>query len=484
MTRWTAFAGIVGVLLSLLLALTRSSAKLLQQSADGADTDVDAGSAREYFEQQTERVTDPVGDTVSVEGDSDRAGGGERRGGEGGRSEDSRRGRGGRGERPRSNRRPPKSDHTAADRDQPDSTDRDHPSMEELSGLDPSDIPRGDRRGSASSGPDDRWQETTGSGDRWTDPDDSSDRWTEPTVDDDRDESLTNEDRDESLTDEAFDNQPDGTDLRDITDPSGDRSDDTLDRPGDSGASGLPEEVTRSDENRSMVGPADSYGFEPPLPEERTPGIRVGETELTTRVLLLNVVASQLLFAGLLVGAVWWTGVPASALGLTPIDGLSALAVGTALGVGLWLASETGSRLGRRLGLDASDALRDALAPSNRNEWILLLGVVLPVVALFEEFLFRSVLIGAVGAGFDLPAWALVVGSSVVFALAHSAQGYGGIAVTGLLGAVLGTAFVATGSFLVVVLAHYLVNALEFVVHESNLLRTIARWRVRRRLGG
>jgi membrane protease YdiL (CAAX protease family) len=364
--------------------------------------------------------------------------------------------------------------------------------MDELSGLDPSDIPRRDRRGTASSGPDDRWQETTGSGDRWTDPDDSSDRWTDPTADSNRDESfadenreepLADEDREESRANETFDDQPDGTDLRDITDPSGDRSDDTLDRPGGAGAGGLPDEVTRGDENRSVVGPADSYGFEPQLPEERTPGIRVGETELSTRVLLLNVVASQLLFAGLLVGAVWWTGVPSSALGLTPVGGLSALAVGTALGLGLWLASETGSRIGRQFGLDPSETLRDALAPSNRNEWILLLGVVLPVVALFEEFLFRSVLIGAVGAGFDLPAWALVVGSSVVFALAHSAQGYGGIVVTGLLGAVLGTAFVATGSFLVVVLAHYLVNALEFVVHESNLLRTIARWRVRRRLG-
>jgi hypothetical protein len=40
------------------------------------------------------------------------------------------------------------------------------------------------------------------------------------------------------------------------------------------------------------------------------------------------------------------------------------------------------------------------------------------------------------------------------------------IVVTGGLGFVLAGAFIITGSFLVVFVAHYLVNALEFLVHE------------------
>jgi membrane protease YdiL (CAAX protease family) len=41
------------------------------------------------------------------------------------------------------------------------------------------------------------------------------------------------------------------------------------------------------------------------------------------------------------------------------------------------------------------------------------------------------------------------------------------MAVTGALGFVLAAAFVVTGSLLSVIVAHYLVNALEFVVHEG-----------------
>jgi hypothetical protein len=39
--------------------------------------------------------------------------------------------------------------------------------------------------------------------------------------------------------------------------------------------------------------------------------------------------------------------------------------------------------------------------------------------------------------------------------------------VTGALGFALAAGFVLTGSLVVVVVAHYLVNALEFTVHEG-----------------
>ncbi len=96
----------------------------------------------------------------------------------------------------------------------------------------------------------------------------------------------------------------------------------------------------------------------------------------------------------------------------------------------------------------------------------------LPTVALFEEFLFRAVLVGAFSAGaaaLGVPAspWLLAVLSSVAFALGHGAQGRAGVVATGTLGFVLAAAFLLTGSFVVVAVAHYLVNALTFVVHEG-----------------
>jgi membrane protease YdiL (CAAX protease family) len=77
------------------------------------------------------------------------------------------------------------------------------------------------------------------------------------------------------------------------------------------------------------------------------------------------------------------------------------------------------------------------------------------------------VLVGALSTGFGVSPWLLAAGSSVAFGLGHGAQGRAGVAVTGALGFVLAAAYVLTGSLLAVVLAHYLVNALEFVVHEG-----------------
>ena len=190
--------------------------------------------------------------------------------------------------------------------------------------------------------------------------------------------------------------------------------------------------------------------------------------QLSTPALLANVAISQGVFAVLVVVMAWYTEIPAWAFGLAR-ETLSLVAVGTGLvvGVGLFLLNEVGAAVGRRRGFAAPTELRAALAPDTAAGWVLLFVVVLPIIAGFEELLFRGALIGVAAAGTGLPPWLLVVGSSVAFALGHGAQGRLGIVVTGLLGAGLGVVFVLTGSLLVVVVAHYVVNALEFLVHEG-----------------
>jgi len=188
----------------------------------------------------------------------------------------------------------------------------------------------------------------------------------------------------------------------------------------------------------------------------------------STPALLVNVVVSQGLFASLLVVGAWLAGIPAGALGLSADAVASApLGVGVALGVGLHAVNTVGTRLSDRFGLGDSSTLRRAMAPESTAGWVVLLAVVLPLVAGFEELLFRGVLIGAFAAGFGLSPWLLAGLSSVAFALGHGAQGRLGVVVTGALGFVLAAAFVVTGSLMTVVVAHYLVNALEFVVNET-----------------
>ncbi|QLG26214.1 CPBP family intramembrane metalloprotease [Halorarum halophilum] len=189
--------------------------------------------------------------------------------------------------------------------------------------------------------------------------------------------------------------------------------------------------------------------------------------DLPKPALLVNAALSQALFGAVLAVAAWWTGIPHAALGLAPDATPRFLGLGVVLGLALWLANELAGRAGTRFGFEGGEELRALLAPETPGEWVLLLAGVLPVVALVEEFLFRAALVGALGAGFGVQPWLLVVGSSVAFALGHGAQGRAGMLVTGVLGLVFGAAFVLTGSLLVVVVAHYLVNALEFVVHEG-----------------
>ena len=202
-----------------------------------------------------------------------------------------------------------------------------------------------------------------------------------------------------------------------------------------------------------------------------TDGAPTGADErgLSTGALLVNVAFTQGLFGGLLLAAAWYTDVPAWAFGITgePLStGFPAVLVGTALGVGLYVANELGAASADAMGIEYDERLRSMLAPDTALGWLTLFGLVLPIVAGVEEFLFRAAIIGVTTAGFGTSPWVLAVVSSLAFALGHGAQGRLGIVVTGGLGFVLAGAFIVTGSFLVVFVAHYLVNALEFAVHE------------------
>lgn len=193
--------------------------------------------------------------------------------------------------------------------------------------------------------------------------------------------------------------------------------------------------------------------------------------DFSTGTLLANVALSQGLFGAVLLGAAWLAEIPPAALGVTLGDpssvGLPAVATGIAVGIALYVGNELAAVVVDALGVDYSEGLRESLAPETLGGWFVLLLGVLPIIAGFEELLFRAALIGAFATGFGLSPWFLAAFSTAAFAVGHGAQGPGGVAVTGLLGFALAAAYILTGSLLVVIVAHYLVNALEFVVHEG-----------------
>jgi len=192
--------------------------------------------------------------------------------------------------------------------------------------------------------------------------------------------------------------------------------------------------------------------------------------ELSPGALLANVALTQGLFGALLAGGAVYLAVPADALGVAadPLStGLPALAVGVGAGLALWVGNELAAGLADTAGAEYDEGLRKLLAPADAGGWLLLLGATLPVIAVVEEFIFRAAAVGAAAAAVPASPWALAVVSSAAFALGHGAQGRVGIVVTGGLGFALAALFVVTNSLLAVVVAHYLVNALEFAVHEG-----------------
>ncbi|MFP9191999.1 CPBP family intramembrane glutamic endopeptidase [Natronosalvus vescus] len=208
---------------------------------------------------------------------------------------------------------------------------------------------------------------------------------------------------------------------------------------------------------------------QPAAGSRSSPHRRNDPRHLSTGMLLANVAFSQGLLAAVILGAAVYAAIPPEALGVRFDQEylVTGLLVGTGIGIALYVANELGAGLSVRLGIDHDESLRELLAPEDARGWFLLLVFVLPIIAFFEELLFRAALIGALSAGFDVPIWLLAVGSSLAFAVGHGMQGTVGIIVTGALGLVLAALFIVTQSLLVVVVAHYLINALEFVVHEG-----------------
>lgn len=110
-------------------------------------------------------------------------------------------------------------------------------------------------------------------------------------------------------------------------------------------------------------------------------------------------------------------------------------------------------------------------------------ALVWSIVAPLEEAVFRGFLMTEIARVLGTSAWATaanVVLASAVFGLAHGYQGRSGVVSTGVLGAVLGWAFVASGFDLwLVVLAHGFIDTIGLA-----LIAVGADEAIRRRLWG
>jgi len=223
----------------------------------------------------------------------------------------------------------------------------------------------------------------------------------------------------------------------------------------------------------------------PAEPAELTPAKRSAparnhprEIELTSAMVIANVAVTQGLMAGIILASGWYFGISAEAFGVTAAElstGLPAVGIGVGFGALLWIGNELVTTVADAVGAAYDEGIRELLAPDSPRGWLVLFGGVLPIIAVSEELLFRAALIGVPAASFAVSPWLLAVVSSLAFAFGHGAQGRVGVVVTGLLGFVLAVGYILTGSLLIVIVAHYVVNALEFLVHEYLGINVFAR---------
>ncbi len=175
--------------------------------------------------------------------------------------------------------------------------------------------------------------------------------------------------------------------------------------------------------------------------------------------LYASTIAFQWFAVAVVAWRAWANGFTASQLGLTIHDRsrilLAAVAGAMVIAALQWLNLR---RVGR-IPVEARgsiQALAERILPQSAVELLPYLALAI-TAGLCEEFLYRGFAMAVLGR-VGLQAWAVVLISSILFGLAHSYQGRGGIAMTLIIGTILGTSRIAYDSLVPAIFWHSAVD--------------------------
>lgn len=168
-------------------------------------------------------------------------------------------------------------------------------------------------------------------------------------------------------------------------------------------------------------------------------------------------ITRQWLMVGLVLAVLALAGIPLGDAGLSPslrllpelIPGLGVLVV---LGVGLALALRQLPQARRRILRPVA-----ALLPRSPEERRMFAAVAV-TAGIAEEIVFRGFLLAYLTGVLALPLGSAMILAAALFGLAHSYQGLSGVLLTGLAGYWLAGLYVLTGSLLLPVVVHALVD--------------------------
>src|SRR6266705_3239356 len=176
-------------------------------------------------------------------------------------------------------------------------------------------------------------------------------------------------------------------------------------------------------------------------------------------VLYASTIAFQWLSVAVVAWRAWARGYTASQFGLTIQDPSKVIAASIVGAVTIAALQWLNLRRVGRLPIESRGALQpiaERILPQSTVELLPYLALAI-TAGLCEEFLYRGFAMAAL-LHVGLQAWAVVLLSSVLFGLAHSYQGRGGIVMTLLIGLLLGTSRIAYGSLVPAIFWHSAVD--------------------------
>ena len=181
-----------------------------------------------------------------------------------------------------------------------------------------------------------------------------------------------------------------------------------------------------------------------------------GQTHLSFPLLAISVIARDLALVTLVIFFLWRNREPLQRIGWAFHRYGREVALGILLYVPIQLSAMGLELALRRMGLSAPAHLPAELQPSGAAEVMLALLLVL-VVAVSEETIFRGYLL------LRLKTWtrsapAVVVGSSLIFAIGHGYEGSAGVVTVGVLGAAFALVYLWRRSLVAAVTLHFLVD--------------------------
>src|SRR5437762_4090366 len=180
---------------------------------------------------------------------------------------------------------------------------------------------------------------------------------------------------------------------------------------------------------------------------------RVGPMERLA--LYASTIAFQWFAVAVVAWRTWAHGFTAPQLGLT-IQGRTRILVASIFGAATIAALQwLNLRRVGRIPVEARgpvQTMAERILPQSTVEVLPYLALAI-TAGLCEEFLYRGFAM-AILLHVGLPAWAVVLLSSILFGLAHSYQGRGGIVMTVLIGLILGPSRLAYGSLMPAIFWH------------------------------